>query len=102
MYSLIYRFQVKPGREEDLIRSWTEITEGYLEHGGSLGSRLHTSEAPLVYVAYAQWPNREQRESAELPEQYRPAQQLMADSCEKIETMHQLQMIEDRLIEVSD
>ncbi len=49
--------------EEDFRRAWSEMTKLILKECGSLGSRLHRSEDGS-WIAYAQWPSREQWENA--------------------------------------
>jgi len=66
MYCIIYRFKVHESKNEQFIKSWSEVTSAFLNSCGSLGSRLHAS-GDREYIAYAQWPSRESFEAAELP-----------------------------------
>jgi quinol monooxygenase YgiN len=59
MHCVVYEFAVRPGRAAIFEKAWADFTEAIYRVCGSLGSRLHTTDDPLVYVAYAQWPSRE-------------------------------------------
>lgn len=63
MFTVLYRWRIKPGFEKQFIESWSEITDFYVENFDSLGSRLHRGNDGLFY-AYAQWKSAEQRENA--------------------------------------
>jgi heme-degrading monooxygenase HmoA len=54
MFIVLYRWRIKPGKEEQFIEAWSEITALYREKFGSMGSRLHRGDDRLFY-AYAQW-----------------------------------------------
>lgn len=103
MYCLIYRFKVRKGQDDRFIRSWAEVTEAYCDSCGALGSRLHVSGKE--YIAYAQWPSREARETAQLPLPVRNgALAEMRDSCDSIDTLFELTPKADhlRLIRAND
>jgi hypothetical protein len=53
MFIVLYRWQVKPEKEEQFIEAWSEIIVFYRESFASLGSRLHRGGDGLFY-AYAQ------------------------------------------------
>ena len=61
----MYRWRLKPEREEQFVKAWTYVTEQLFEKCGSLGSRLHKGNDGLWY-GYAQWPSVEQRETSYL------------------------------------
>jgi hypothetical protein len=64
MFTVIYRWRIKPEFEKQFIENWSEITaEYYLKCDGAQGSRLHRGSDDLWY-AYAQWKSAEDRESA--------------------------------------
>ena len=63
MFIVLYRWRVKPGFEDQLIKSWSEVTAEILANYGSLGSRLHRGDDGLWY-AYAQWRTSDDREAA--------------------------------------
>lgn len=58
MFVVIYRWKVHENREAEFEQAWAELTELYKQLRGGLGSRLHRTDDGL-YVAYAQWPDRE-------------------------------------------
>ncbi len=57
MFIAVYEFNIKPGKEEQFRQSWLKTTQAIFKELGSLGSRLHSTDDPLKFVAYAQWPN---------------------------------------------
>lgn len=59
MIGVLIEFDVLEGEEQAFIDAWERTTEIIYQQFGSLGSRLH-KEASGLYVAYAQWPNKEQ------------------------------------------
>ena len=60
MIIYLYRWKLKPGKEEQFKKAWCYVTEQLREKSGSLGSRLHFGDNGLWY-GYAQWPSKEQR-----------------------------------------
>lgn len=100
MFTIIYYFKVKEGQENLFIESWKGLTELIYEYEGSLGSRLHKAESNL-FIAYAQWPNRETWESAinnsKLPEIANQLRNQVSSSCFEIKTEYKLEVIEDLL-----
>jgi len=63
MFTVMYRWRIKPKLEKQFIESWSEITGYYVKNCGSLGSRLHRGNDGFFY-AYAQWELIEHREQA--------------------------------------
>ena len=63
MFVAFYRWQVKPGREDEFCEAWARVTRATYRLHGSLGSRLHRSEDGS-WIAYAQWPSRADWERA--------------------------------------
>jgi hypothetical protein len=59
---VLYRWKLKPGKEQQFIDSWSRGTRLLLTHG-SFGSRLHKGPEDTWY-AYAQWPDAATREHA--------------------------------------
>ncbi len=100
MYSILYAFIVKPNQEKQFIESWKGLTSLIYKYEGSLGSRLHKKKH-LHYIAYAQWPSKILFEVSgkNLPEQATYYRNLMRESCEKIEVMEKLEVVEDLLKE---
>lgn len=64
MFTVLYRWRVKPELERQFIESWSEITGRLREKYDSLGSRLHRGADDGIFYAYAQWKSSEQREQA--------------------------------------
>ncbi len=93
MFCVVYSFKVKLGKEEDFLKSWEELTKLIYLYEGSLGSRIHQSEDQNIYIAYAQWPSKStwQNSGSKLPEEANEWRKMMKESCEKIETIHQLE-----------
>lgn len=60
MFIVMYEFKIKKGKDEPFIKAWVDHTEFVYAQRGSLGSRLHETETEDTYVAYAQWPSKEQ------------------------------------------
>lgn len=100
MFVAIYRFNVKLGLEKQLIASWAGLTKLIYQHEGSLGSRLH-QEKDGVFIAYAQWPDRETWENAggNMPQNADKYRKDLREACTTIETLHELEMVEDLLAE---
>ena len=44
MFIALYRWKLKPGKEEQFREAWSQVTIAIREQSGSLGSRLHRSE----------------------------------------------------------
>ena len=61
-FVVLYRWRLKPGREQDFVEGWSAATRALLARG-SRGSRLHRGSDGIWY-AYAQWPSAEARRQA--------------------------------------
>ncbi len=98
MFAVIYQFEVKEGRESEFIDAWKELTQLIYEYEGSLGSRLHRQK-DSIYLAYAQWPDRETWKNSgnKLPESADKVRKTMKDCCSGIETLYELDCVEDLL-----
>jgi heme-degrading monooxygenase HmoA len=97
MFCVIYKFRVRPGSEAVFEASWHDLTEGIYRHRGSRGSRLHKNEQGQ-YIAYAQWPSEEQyKKDIPLPEELRQVARRMRDSCDAIDTVHTMTVVDDLL-----
>ncbi len=59
MFCVVYEFKVKEGANLEFESAWADFTEAIFRVCGSLGSRLHKTDNPQIYIAYAQWPSRE-------------------------------------------
>ena len=98
MFCVIYRFKVKAGETERFTEAWSTVTRTFKEHCGALGSRLHASDSG-EFIAYAQWPSREVRDAAQLPESVQTdAAAVMRGCCESIETLYELTPAVDLLV----
>ncbi len=98
MFSVIYKFEVKPDRKDSFEKSWKDLTQLIYNYAGSLGSRLHKKDE-FNYIAYAQWPDKEtwENSSNKLPEKSNEISKLMKESCNSIETLFELELILDLL-----
>ena len=98
MFTVIYSFKIKPGLVKNFIKAWRNLTNLIFEYEGSLGSRLHKQD-DLNYIAYAQWPNKKTwiNSGKKLPELSEDFSKMMKESCEKIETLYKLEVVEDLL-----
>ena len=59
MFIVLYEFEIHEGQEAAFEKSWAQVTDAIYAKQGSLGSRLHRSQAEGHYIAYAQWPSAE-------------------------------------------
>jgi heme-degrading monooxygenase HmoA len=75
MFTVIYRWRVKPGRQSDFMRTWRTRTDRIYDTRGSYGSRL-LEEDDGTYCAIALWPSREAWAATEpaLPDDFDDAQ----------------------------
>lgn len=100
MYCVVYEFKVRAGKDTEFRKAWSEFTEAVHRVRGSLGSRLHKTEKPHVYVAYAQWPTKSvfDNESGHV---YNPAelkaQTMLKEVTENIKRVYHLEVLEDLL-----
>ena len=101
MFAVIYSFEVKPKQEEIFEKSWSELTKLIYKFEKGLGSRLHRQNE-LKYIAYAQWPDKNTwlNSGKNLPSESKEIKKSMKDSCEKIETLFELEVVKDLLIKV--
>ncbi|MEW4922422.1 hypothetical protein [Algibacter sp. 2305UL17-15] len=98
MYIVLYSFKVIPKHVDTFIKGWKGLTNLIYKYEGSLGSRLHKKNH-LEYIAYAQWPNKNIFEASggNLPKEANKYRDLMRTSCDKIEIIHKLDVVEDLL-----
>ena len=99
MFTPIYLFDVKSGRENAFVEAWQKLTELIMKHEGGLGSRLHRS-SDGSFVAYAQWPNRLlwENSGSKLPPEASQWRKQMKKCCESISTTHEMEVVLDLLI----
>ncbi len=98
MFAVLYSFTVKPNKQEAFVKAWAELTKLIYKYEGSLGSRLH-QKTDTKYIAYAQWPSEAvfKNSGGNLPPSADAVRQTMRDCCEKIEVLHELEMLTDLL-----
>lgn len=98
MFSVIYYFETQPGQSANFEAAWEELTRLIYIYEGSLGSRLHRT-AENQYLAYAQWPDRETWAGSgnKLPDSADELRARMRNSCTRIETLHELELVRDLL-----
>ncbi len=98
IYTYIYRWKIKNGKSDDFINSWKNITDYYLEHHNSLGSRLHYI-GQNEYIAYANWPNKEARNIAfnSNNDKIKIDEKMMKDAILKSYDIIQSSLISDKL-----
>ena len=58
--AVLYRWRIKPGREDAFVEAWAEGTKLIHEKCGSYGARLHKG-ADGLFWSYAVWPSEEAR-----------------------------------------
>ena len=101
MHIAVYEMKVKPGQQAEFESAWAEVTDAIREHRNSLGSRLHKTGDPLVYMAYAQWPDRATYDDAAGFERFSGAQQQarqrMRDALEDVNVVYRAEVCDDRL-----
>lgn len=99
MFIAVYEFEIKTGTEEAFRAAWLDVTKAIYQFCGSYGSRLHRSENPLIFVGYAQWPDRAQWEKDhQLTDPvYLAARQKMRDCLVQTRTVYTLDVCDDYL-----
>jgi quinol monooxygenase YgiN len=79
-FAVLYRWRLKPGKEQQFVEAWSRVSAGLLNDRGSLGSRLHRGSDGTWY-SYAQWPSTQARDTAfALPAVNPEAGMLMRDA----------------------
>lgn len=98
MHTVIYRFEVKENEVEKFVTAWLGLTKLIYEYEGSLGSRIHKVKE-LEYIAYAQWPSKLIYDNAgsNLPSETDVHRKHMKESCNLIETLYEMEVVEDYL-----
>jgi heme-degrading monooxygenase HmoA len=97
MFTVIYRWRIKNGFEQQFIESWSEITKHYLENfDGARGSRLHRGGDGFWY-AYAQWKSDEHRQNAFQNRPNLPARAKLIEAIEESFPEIRLEIVADFL-----
>ena len=101
MFIALYRWKLKPGKEDQFREAWSQVTQSIREKCGSLGSRLHSSEDG-TWVAYAQWPSKKAWEAdCALDEKGNAARTRMRDAVEERFPQMLLTVTDDYLVSKS-
>ncbi|NQV52449.1 MAG: antibiotic biosynthesis monooxygenase [Flavobacteriales bacterium] len=98
MFVAIYQFTAKEGQVEVFIEAWEQLTELIYQYEGSLGSHLHRStEDPLHFIAYAQWPDQQTWETSggNMPETANKWREQMRNACVEIKTLHAIESVKN-------
>ena len=99
MFAVLYRWKLKPGREEDFRGAWAKATTAIRARYGTSGSRLHRADDGTL-VAYAVWPDRAAWERAQKEPSSAPEQgKIMKDCTEEFLGSTPLALVEDMLVE---
>ena len=96
MFTVIYNFDVRPGREQEFLDAWAFITRDFIRNRGSLGSRMHKDKHGR-YVAIALWPDRaswEAKPTDPAPELV-AARETMMKACDLLRTEAELDTVLD-------
>lgn len=98
MFTVIYSFKVKPDRVQVFEKAWRGMTILISNYENSLGSRLH-KQSNINYIAYAQWPDKNtwKNSGSKLPESSKDLRETMKESCEKIDILFELEVVDDLL-----
>lgn len=99
MFSIVYRFTTKEGKQEVFIQAWEALTKLIRKYENSGGSRLHRLD-DKSFIAYAVWDSKEHWESAgeALPLEADKWRKQMRESCISIDTEMELEVISDLLL----
>ena len=81
-HAVLYRWKLKPGKEDEFSAAWARMAEVLCAECGALGSRLHTA-ADGTHVAYSLWPSREAWQLAQIHAPKSAARALMAAAIEE-------------------
>jgi len=102
LFIAIYEFDVNEGLAEQFREHWFKTTEGICRLRGSLGSRLHSTNKPHIFVAYAQRQSREHWQDSRLTdEEYLAARSDMRKCLNSSKTVYELEVIEDRFVSIT-
>ena len=82
---------------EQFVENWRTITEHYVQHCGSLGSRLHRGSDGLFY-GYAHWPDIETREQSVLDPRLEATRLEMTEAVSETFPEIRLEPVSDHLV----
>ena len=77
MLTVIYRWRLRAGMEEQFVEGWRRVTAAIHQSCGSYGARLHRCHDG-TWLAYARWPDQQARDACEHGEQ--EGQRLMREA----------------------
>lgn len=98
MVIYLYRWQLKPGYEQQFQENWSIVTQLLRDQGGSFGSRLHQADNG-EWIGYAQWPSMEARETCTIASpKLERALALMREAIAESAPAQVLQIKEDFLV----
>jgi len=100
MFTVIYLFKIKSDTEQNFVKYWKELTVLITKYEGGLGSRLHKKNEQ-DFIGYAQWPTKKiwKNSGGNLPNIANEIRKGMRACCESVETLYELDVVEDLLIE---
>jgi quinol monooxygenase YgiN len=102
MFVIMYEFTVKKDETATFKQLWHELTLRIRELSNSLGSRLH-QESDTTWIGYAQWPSRAAWEDSNLNQaEMTELRQQIFEACEDIQIIHQLDVVDDLLVQARD
>lgn len=96
MFAVVYRWRVRPEKEQLLVDGWHRVTLAIRQECGSYGSRLHRADDG-TWVAYARWPDRETREKCGAPDPVGEA--MMRGAIDEYFAETRLTLVDDLLAE---
>ena len=96
MFTVLYRWKIKPELEDQFIKAWSEVLEYYVKNFDSLGSRLHRG-TDGIYYSYAQWKSAEHREKAFSERIEMSARDKMREAIDKTFEAVELEVLSDFL-----
>ena len=106
MFCVVYEFKINKDLKDQFLTSWSDFTEAIYRLNGSLGSRIHSTENPEIYIAYAQWPSEKVFNNMTHLQSYSSEEQLarknMSEATLEIKILHKLNVVSDQLREVKE
>lgn len=98
MFCVIYEFTVMPEKEAEFKSAWHDLTLKIQSIRGGLGSRLHKKiDENNLWIAYAQWPNRETWQNRSSNEALTKLRNVLVNTCVSIRTVYELDVVDDLL-----
>jgi heme-degrading monooxygenase HmoA len=99
MFVVVYELRIKSGYEESFRKAWHDVTKQVITNNGSLGARLHLRDDG-AFIAYAQWPTREQWAASHHHIQETAVKMHLDDEFIEVPTVvMEMEMLDDLLVE---